>query len=101
MRRTVAIAVVSGALLLACVLWPRSRPQAPSSGEAEPASAEVAKEQPLPVSRPVTDAALPQPPETQPGTNLLLRLYRGEQMPPLRLEQVAAYLEANHRGVES
>ena len=102
MRRTTVILTLAGALLLVLVLLHLSRPSAlPPSPDAELASADVVKERPLPAARLAPEAAAPQPVELQPTTNLLLRLYRGEEIPPLRPDQVAAYLEANHLGVES
>lgn len=102
MRRTTVILTLAGALLLVFVFLQHSRPGAlPSSADAELTSRDVAKEGPLPAARLVSEAAAPPPAEMQPTTNCLLRLYRGEEVPPLRPEQVAAYLEANHRGVES
>jgi len=103
MRRITAILALSGALALglAFVLFERSRPNALPPPEPEAASIDQAKEPPLPPPSPASDAAKAEPTEPQPTTNLLVRLYRGEEMPPLRPEQLEAYLEVNHRGVES
>jgi hypothetical protein len=101
MRRTTAIVALSGALVLAFVLFEHSRPKALPPPQPEAASTDQAKERPLPPPRPASDAAKAEPAEPQPTTNLLVRLYRGEEMPPLRPEQVQAYLEVNHRGLES
>jgi len=46
--------------------------------------------------------AQPEPPAVvAPHTNLFARMLAGEETPPLTLEQVAPYLEANHRSAES
>jgi tetratricopeptide (TPR) repeat protein len=102
MRKAAAIVGLSGAIVLALVAFHHSPPKAlPSPLAQAPASLDAPKEQPLHSTRPLSDAGTAEPVEAKPVTNLLTRMANGEEIPPLRPEQVAAYLEANHRSVES
>jgi hypothetical protein len=73
----------------------------PSSQQTEAPETYRAKELLLSAPKADSGSAMPEPAQAPTTTNLLTRMARGEEIPKLRPEQLEAYLEANHRGVES
>jgi hypothetical protein len=91
MRRPIAILGLSGVVALAIAFFSHSRTRSlPSAQAPEATPTSLAEEHPVPTPPPDSAAAKAKPTETRPTTNLLVRLYRGEELPPLTREQVEA-----------
>ncbi|HSU57557.1 MAG TPA: hypothetical protein VLT36_26180 [Candidatus Dormibacteraeota bacterium] len=103
MKKKLAIVVLGGAIgaiVLGFLLLEHDRPKPlPLANGTELASTTRSEEK---VSHRFPPHVRPgETPGAKPTTNLLTRIANGEELTPLTPEQVAGYLEANHRSIDS